>query len=346
MNDGHSNSSAPAGVQPQRFGAAGGAAAFCGRVDLSEPLLHTSRPIRSAGVDGAVRVEAPGVQIHMDASRVDCDVQERTITICTGAPRIAGGSARASAADVARELSRRGRIDAGWLRGRFAIVQLDMRARTITTATDRFGVHPICYSHEGATVAFADRADALPSVASQLDWQSLYDYVYFHVIPAPRTVFRDVTRLEPAQVVDIGADGKRQRFWWEPCFEADPEVGIDRLQRRFTELLQAAVERDVDTDRIGSFLSGGTDSSTVAGFLARVTGRPPQTFSIGFDAAGYDEMAYARIAARHFGAEHHEYYVTPDDLVRAIPHVAARYDQPFGNSSALPAYYCALRAKA
>jgi asparagine synthase (glutamine-hydrolysing) len=76
-----------------------------------------------------------------------------------------------------------------------------------------------------------------------------------------------------------------------------------------------------------------------------VSGRAAATYSIGFEAEGYDEMEYARIAARHFTTEHHEYYVTPDDLLRSIPAVAQYYDQPFGNSSALPAYYCAKMAR-
>jgi asparagine synthase (glutamine-hydrolysing) len=79
--------------------------------------------------------------------------------------------------------------------------------------------------------------------------------------------------------------------------------------------------------------------------IGQATESPPSTYAIGFDEAGYDEMNYARIAARHFGTEHHEYYVTPDDLVQNIARVAASFDQPFGNSSALPAFLCALRAK-
>ena len=79
--------------------------------------------------------------------------------------------------------------------------------------------------------------------------------------------------------------------------------------------------------------------------IGEVAGRPAATYSIGFEAEGYDEMEYARIAARHFRCEHHEYYVTPDDLVAAIPNAAAHFDQPFGNSSALPAYYCARVAR-
>ena len=101
----------------------------------------------------------------------------------------------------------------------------------------------------------------------------------------------------------------------------------------------------LDGSKPACFLSGGTDSSTVAGMIGEVAGRPAATYSIGFEAEGYDEMQFARIAAKRFGTEHHEYYVTPDDLVRSIPEVAAHYDQPFGNSSALPAYYCAKMAR-
>jgi asparagine synthase (glutamine-hydrolysing) len=79
--------------------------------------------------------------------------------------------------------------------------------------------------------------------------------------------------------------------------------------------------------------------------LAEVAGRTAATYSIGFEAEGYDEMSFARIAAKHFGTEHHEYYVTPNDLVRSVADVASHYDQPFGNSSALPAFYCARMAR-
>ena len=120
---------------------------------------------------------------------------------------------------------------------------------------------------------------------------------------------------------------------------------FENLRTEFRQLLRDAVGRQLDGGKPGCFLSGGTDSSTVAGMIGEVSGQPAATYSIGFEAEGYDEMEYARIAARHFKTEHHEYYVTPDDLVRSIPSVAQYYDQPFGNSSALPAYYCAKMAK-
>jgi asparagine synthase (glutamine-hydrolysing) len=110
-------------------------------------------------------------------------------------------------------------------------------------------------------------------------------------------------------------------------------------------VLREATSQAVDGTRAGAFLSGGTDSSTVTGMIGAVTGQAPRSFSIGFDAQGYDEMEYARIAARHFHTDHHEYYVTPSDVVDAVPRIAAAYDQPFGNASAVPTYYCARLAR-
>ena len=133
---------------------------------------------------------------------------------------------------------------------------------------------------------------------------------------------------------------------WVPTFE-EPASRPDfaRLADTFRQTLRTAVERQLDGGLPACFLSGGTDSSTVAGMISAVAGRQAHTFSIGFEAEGYDEMAFARIASGHFKTQHHEYYVTPDDLVRSIPAVAQHYDQPFGNSSALPAYYCAKMAR-
>jgi asparagine synthase (glutamine-hydrolysing) len=112
----------------------------------------------------------------------------------------------------------------------------------------------------------------------------------------------------------------------------------------FLSALADAVSDQLAGESIGCYLSGGTDSSTVAGMATRALGRPVKTFSIGFDAAGYDEMEYARIAARKFGTDHTEYYITPNDLIERIPLVASSFDQPFGNSSALPAFFCAKLA--
>ena len=215
----------------------------------------------------------------------------------------------------------------------------------IFLAVDRFAIQSVCYRIKNGQLLVAERADDLAGTDTELDPQALYDYLYFHMIPAPRTVFKDIFRL-PAGHYALFENGRLTVApWWKPHFEESRRAPFGELKSEFRQILLDAVGDRFDGETTGCFLSGGTDSSTVAGLLREVTGQPAKAFSIGFEAAGYDEMEYARIAARHFGAEHHEYYVTPDDLVRSIPEVAASYDQPFGNSSVVPAFYCAKAAR-
>ncbi|OIR07143.1 asparagine synthetase 1 [mine drainage metagenome] len=228
--------------------------------------------------------------------------------------------------------------------GDFAVAISDTKGRMLL-AVDRFSIRTLCYRLCGDQLLFGERADEVAGPRGEVDPQSIFDYLYFHVIPAPRTLFKNVFRL-PAGHSALFDKGKLTVApYWTPSFEESLGQPIGALRVEFRQLLRNAVSHQVDGSRIGCFLSGGTDSSTIAGILGEVTGQPARTFSIGFDAEGYDEMAYARIAAKHFRTEHHEYYVTPDDLVRAIPLVAASFDQPFGNSSAIPAYFCAKMAK-
>lgn len=230
------------------------------------------------------------------------------------------------------------------VQGNFALVLAERNGRTFI-AVDRFSVRSLCYQVRNGQLRVAERADDLAGAEAELDPQALYDYLYFHMIPAPRTVYKDIFRL-PAGHYALFENGKLSvAAWWKPHFVEDRRVPFADLKAEFRQILREAVTDQIGTGTIGCFLSGGTDSSSVAGLLREVTGQPAEAFSIGFEAAGYDEMAYARLAARHFGAKHHEFYVTPDDLVRSIPDVAASYDQPFGNSSVVPAFYCAKAAR-
>jgi asparagine synthase (glutamine-hydrolysing) len=212
-------------------------------------------------------------------------------------------------------------------------------------AIDRFAMRTLCYRLTGGRLRFAERADQLVDSTTEIDPQAIFDYLYFHSIPSPRTIFKDIYRVPPAHYVLFESGKLTVAPYWTPSFEEARHQPFDRLRDEFRYLLQQATARQLDAGKAGCFLSGGTDSSTVAGMVGQVRGTPAATYSIGFEAEGYDEMAFAQITARKFKTEHHEYYVTPEDLVRSIPMVAAHYDQPFGNSSALPAYYCARMAK-
>ena len=230
--------------------------------------------------------------------------------------------------------------------GEFAVALREPSGRTFL-AVDRFAIRTLCYRVSDGQLSFAVRADALadPGSAPDLDPQAIFDYLYFHVIPSPRTIFKGVFRLPPGHYALFENGQLTVAPYWVPEFDdRSGPLPLPAAKAEFRQLLRAAVSAQLDGSKPACFLSGGTDSSTIAGTIGEVTGKAAATYSIGFEAEGYDEMEYARIAARHFHTEHHEYYVTPADLVASIPNVAAHYDQPFGNSSALPAYYCARMA--
>jgi asparagine synthase (glutamine-hydrolysing) len=228
--------------------------------------------------------------------------------------------------------------------GDFAIgITLD-DGRTIL-AVDRFAVRSLCYRVCDGQIRFAMRADALADAEPQIDAQAIFDYLYFHFIPSPRTIFKDIFRLPPGHFAEFANGRLTVAPYWTPIFTEPRNVQFGEYQSEFLRLLKRGVQVQIDPAKPACFLSGGTDSSTVAGMAASLSDVPVATYSIGFEAEGYDEMAYARLAASHFKTQHHEYYVTPDDLVRSIPTIAKQFDQPFGNSSALPAYYCAKMAR-
>ena len=227
--------------------------------------------------------------------------------------------------------------------GDFAIGLRDVGGRTFL-AVDRFAIRSLCYRQVGDQLLFAERADELADATVEIDPQAVFDYFYFHVIPSPRTIYKGIYRVPPGHCVLFENGQTRVQPYWVPEFTENGMPSFEQRRQEFRELLQKAVARQLDGGKAGCFLSGGTDSSTVAGMIGLANSVPAATYSIGFEAEGYDEMEFARIAAKKFGTEHHEYYVTPADLVNGIPMVAASYDQPFGNSSALPAYYCAKMA--
>lgn len=233
------------------------------------------------------------------------------------------------------------------LQGDFALVVIDTAANQALVATDRFAVRAMVYQADENAFLFGSSCDVLlchPAANPAVDRQAIYDYTYFHVVPAPKTIYGAQRRLLPGECVSWREHKAQANAYWSMNF-TEQAGSVADFKPRFRKLLSEAVASAAAGVRCGAFLSGGTDSSTVAGTLGEVAGKPAKTYSIGFAVEGYDEMEYARIASRHFGTEQHEYYVTPEDVVDALPRIAAAYDQPFGNASAVAAYYCARLAK-
>ena len=234
------------------------------------------------------------------------------------------------------------------LSGNFALAILNGRSGEAVLAIDRMGSRPLYFAGAGDTLLFGSTLDAIngfPQIRPDIDRQAIYDYVYFHMVPGPETVQPGVRRLLPGEYVTFRKNEAKTERYWEMRFIEDERRSFSELKEGFLNVLRDSVREAAGQGMTGAFLSGGTDSSTIAGMLGEVGGSPARTYSIGFEAEGYDEMEYARIAAKHFGTRHHEYYVTPDDVVAAIPQIAAVHDQPFGNASAVPTFYCAKLAK-
>jgi asparagine synthase (glutamine-hydrolysing) len=264
-----------------------------------------------------------------------------------GHPRFTAPTADALAA-WQQAYAAHGTACAAGVGGEFAVA-LELPGNATYLAVDRFAVHSLCYAVKDGRLHCATRADVLARRLgiSEIDPQAIFDYLFHHCIPSPRTIYAGILRLPPAHYALFEHGQLTVAPYWTPRFEEQASPSFDALRDEFLQILRDAVRERVSADgKTACFLSGGTDSSTVCGLLREATGQAPAGYSIGFEAEGYDEMAYARIAAKAYGADHHEYYVTPADLVAAIPDVAAHYDQPFGNSSAVPAFYCASKARA
>lgn len=263
-------------------------------------------------------------------------------------------------AEIAREQGAAAALLAGYelhghelprqISGPCSMALIDAGQRTVLLAVDRLGVHTMCYAPLPDGFVFgstADHAIGHPGLRAEINRQAVFDYFYRESIPSPETIFSGVYKLLPAERVTWRDGRVERRLYWQLEYATRPAGRTEDLEQEFLGRLRVATARAVEgnaEEDFGAFLSGGTDSSTIAGLLAERSTRPVDTYSIGFQAEGFDEIAYARIAARRFRCNAREYYVTPQDVVDAIPLIARAYDEPFGNASAVPTYCCARLA--
>ncbi|MDH3467237.1 MAG: asparagine synthase-related protein [Gammaproteobacteria bacterium] len=234
------------------------------------------------------------------------------------------------------------------LRGPFSVVIFDSSAHKCLIAIDRMGIERLAWGRTRGWVAVGSSVSNVASdLASHppLNQQALFNFMYSHMIPAPDTVFQDVAKLLPGTAIEFSEEGQHDFRYWQPDFRRDDKVDIDHLREETRPILRKAIERTNPGDQSGTFLSGGLDSSTVTGLLADVQSDQIKAFSVGFGVDEYDEMEFARAAANHFGCSHQIYEVTASDIVDLIPKIAAAYDEPFGNSSAIPTFCCARLAR-
>lgn len=227
--------------------------------------------------------------------------------------------------------------------GFFALLILDKRSGELRLIGDHVGSVPLYLYRQGTQLWVTDSLKLLEVAVSPallpINLQAIYNYCFHHCIPAPDTIYAGVRKLEPGSELRISVDGEPiQRTLYQPAYVGSTEC-TDALKAKCRQVIEESVRRNVASN-CGAFLSGGLDSSTVAGLFA-VEQPGAATFSIGFEAEGYDETEYARLTSLHFGTTHHEHYLQPVDIVNNLACVAGYFDEPFGNSSAMAAYICA-----
>jgi asparagine synthase (glutamine-hydrolysing) len=238
------------------------------------------------------------------------------------------------------------------LRGMFAFAIWDAKGRELFIARDRAGKKPLYYAiTPGGTLIFGSELKALrehPDFHGEINLEALDAYLTFGYVPDPLTIFRDVHRLPPGHfLTSKGGETHVERYWDFPYLQPQSEHFqseedcLEELRRLLDESVRARLIADVP---LGAFLSGGIDSSTVVALMARHSDRPVKTFSIGFEEDSFDELKYARIAARRFATEHHEFIVTPE-ICDVVDDLVWHFDEPFADSSAIPTYMVSKLAR-
>lgn len=228
------------------------------------------------------------------------------------------------------------------LRGMFAFALWDQPSRTLWLARDRPGIKPLHYAVRPGHLAFASEIKSLlvdPGQPRAVDPEALDHYCTFLYTPRDRSIFQGIEKLPPGHLLRWHDNQVSvERYWDLPASGTFTGTEAEAAEALRTTLADAVTSHMVSDVPLGAFLSGGVDSSTVVALMAQASSRPVQTFSIGFEDAAFDELEHARAVASLFGTEHHEFVVRPDALA-ILDDLIGHFDEPFGDSSAIPTWY-------
>ncbi len=228
------------------------------------------------------------------------------------------------------------------LNGMFAIAIDDAREDAMYLVRDRIGVKPLYVADDGTRAVFASEIKALlPWTAARagldgIDIEAIHHYLSFNYIPAPWTIWRGVRHVMPGTWMKFTRTGVQTQRWWNLAAQQEREFEFGEWADEFMAILDDATRIRLRADvPWGAFLSGGVDSSTIVGLMARHVEQPVKTFCIGFADPRYDESAFAAEAARRFGCDHTS-EIAELNMLDRWPHVLYHLDQPHGDASFMP----------
>ncbi len=237
--------------------------------------------------------------------------------------------------------------------GMFAFALWDRREQRLWLGRDRLGIKPLYYSQQGDLFLFGSELKALRAKdgwQAAIDRDALTAFFRFNYVPTPHSIYQNVYKLEPGTLLSMrpGEEPKSRRYWdlANVAAQARDIVDEDEALSEGEALLRDAVKRRLVSDvPLGALLSGGVDSSTVAALMQAEGGEPVKSFTVGFEQAEFDEARQAKAVARHIGAEHHELYLSEARALELVSELPNWYDEPFGDSSALPTWLVAQMAR-
>jgi asparagine synthase (glutamine-hydrolysing) len=238
------------------------------------------------------------------------------------------------------------------LEGMFAFAIWDEGRKRLLLARDRLGVKPLYYTITNGRLLFASEIKALlehPDVTRDLDEESLYHYLTFLTTPAPRTLFKGISKLPPGHLLTCDERGQIEvRRYWDAIVPqpAEPLSEAETIER-VRELLSEAIEKRMMADvPFGVFLSGGVDSSANVALMSKLTNMPVRTFTVGFEGAPqYNELDHARRIAKMFGADYHEVIINHEDAIAFLPDMIFHQDEPIADPVCVSLFYVSKLAR-
>ena len=242
-------------------------------------------------------------------------------------------------------------------KGMFALALWDKNSKNLYLACDRIGEKPLYYGWVNKQFVFASELKSIkkfPRFNNQIDRSSLALFLRFNSIPAPHSIYKDIYKLEPGQIIKFYADSKKTEkhdFWsiekvYKEARKAKssftPSEAVNKLESVLSNAVSSQMQSDVP---LGAFLSGGIDSSTIVSLMQSHSNVNVNTFSIGFNSKDFDEAQHAGMVAKHLGTNHFEKYVSDRDALDVIPYLPNIYDEPFADSSQIPTFLVSQFAK-
>jgi len=241
------------------------------------------------------------------------------------------------------------------LRGMFAFAIWDRRQELLFLARDRLGIKPVYFYKGESFFAFASEIKALlelPAVPRELDMEALQWYFSLRYVPGPRTMFKNIFKLQPGHTLELDKGQLHVEKYWDLPKEPSPRRNLSDCLEEFEQLLEESVRLRLMAEvPLGVFLSGGLDSSSILAAMSKITGGERiKTFSVGYEAGSAEEeqsneFYYAGMAAKAFDAEHHEFRVEARDFGDFLPDLVWHLDEPLADPSCIPLYFISKLAR-